>query len=134
MKIKIIPFNETMFDDNYIVDIYQIIGQVVKSNNYGYCFCKNIDSGNLELSNAQGVFIDSIENILCVYRIPPKFIYGDEVQSTNGTPVIGTVDELFYHGNDAEFKYFIRDNNGKKLKRRYNSEDLQKIRMSSVQE
>ena len=129
MKIKVIPFNETMFADNYVIDAYQIIGRIVKSNNYGYCFCKSINGSDVELLNTQGVFIDSIENILCVYRVFPKFIYGDEVQSINGTLVIGTVVELFYHGNDAEFKYFIRDRSGKKLKKRYNSEDLQKIQM-----
>ena len=132
MKIKVIPFNETIYSDNYIVDIYQIIGRIVKSNNYGYCFCKSINKDGLELLNNQGVFTDSIENILCVYRIFPKFIYEDEVQSTNGTSVTGTVVDLFYHGNDAEFKYFIRDKNGKKLKRRYNSDDLRKIQISNA--
>lgn len=90
-------------------------------------FCTDLNNGVVELLIGDGVLFGKREGIDYVYRVIPDFIYMEKVETTNGTILQGAINSMFFHGKDNEFKYYLKDLKGKRLKRMYSPKDLKKI-------
>jgi hypothetical protein len=68
-----------------------------------------------------------LDGIKSVYEVKPIFIFGELVESLNGTIRHGYIVHILWHGKDQEFKYFIKDLKGKNISRQYSASDLKKV-------
>lgn len=143
-KISIIPFKE----DNYIESIIFLIGRMlnykpiaedgtsyiiknedeIQYNNTGFTgYCtKVLNDDVIEILYKNGKIEGLITGVKSVYEVQPVFIFGELVESLNGTIRQGFIEQVIWHGKDVEFKYFINDLKGKKISRQYSASDLKK--------
>jgi hypothetical protein len=100
----------------------------IKLNETGFtAFCVEVKDDIVELLLGDGTVFGKIEGIKKCSDLSPDYIYRDLVETINGTYRKGIIYELFYHLKDEEYKYFIKDEKGKKIKRMYSAADLIKI-------
>lgn len=61
----------------------------------------------------------------------PNYPIGTKVEvivnQNNRTYHKGTIDQTIWHFKDNRWNYYLKDENGKKIKKRYIKEDLRKI-------
>lgn len=144
-EISIIPFS----GNNFVSDKEYIIGRIISykplsdegynnitlnENNDIYNFsgitayCKDIlDDNSIEILYEDFKLKGLIKGIKSICQLKPIFVFGDLVESLNGTTRQGHIFHIFWHGKEEEFKYLIKDIKGKKISRRYSASDLKLI-------
>lgn len=61
-----------------------------------------------------------------IIRQAPEFIWGDKVKIV-AKNIIATIELICWHFNDRKYFYHLIDENGKKLSKRYYSDELEKV-------
>ena len=61
-----------------------------------------------------------------IARQAPEFIWGDKVKIV-AKNIIATIELICWHFNDGKYFYHLIDENGKKLSKRYYSDELERV-------
>jgi hypothetical protein len=115
---KVINYNPISDNgENYIT---KNIDRITHNNSgfIGYCN-RIIDNSTIEILYKKSRLEGSIDGVKSVYGVKPSFIFGERIESLNGTIRQGYIIQLLWHGKDEEFKYIIEDLKGKKISRQY---------------
>ncbi len=144
-QIKLIPFSLYNFATNEKDIIAKVINYrpvndagvslIVKNeknatyNETGFtAICIEImDHEIIKIQTGEGDLYGKIEGVTSAYFHEADFYFGEKVETKNGTYRQGKIYSIHYHINDQNFRFKIKSEDGKKVKREYKSVDLKKI-------